>query len=66
MDIKVPVARLAEGMFVHELDRPWLDTPFALQGFLIQDEGQVQRLRQYCSYVWVDPAQSLPGAIPAD
>ncbi|MEW5889898.1 MAG: DUF3391 domain-containing protein [Pseudomonadota bacterium] len=50
MDIKVPVARLNHGMFVHELDRPWLDTPFALQGFLIRDEDQVQRLRQYCSY----------------
>lgn len=66
MDIKVPVKRLAHGMYVHELDRPWLDTPFAFQGFLIQRDEQLKRLGQYCSYVWVDPQKSLAGTIPAD
>ncbi|MBP8266081.1 MAG: DUF3391 domain-containing protein, partial [Zoogloea sp.] len=26
------------GMFVCELDRPWLESPFMLQGFLIEDQ----------------------------
>ena len=26
------------GMFVAELDRPWLESPFLMQGFVIEDE----------------------------
>ncbi|MBL8482330.1 MAG: DUF3391 domain-containing protein, partial [Rhodocyclaceae bacterium] len=35
-------------MFVFELDRPWLDTPFLLQGFLIEEQSQIDDLRKFC------------------
>ena len=37
MATKVPTTHLKVGMFVSALDRPWGDTPFLLQGFLIED-----------------------------
>lgn len=58
MDRKLPVERLALGMFVSRLDRPWLDTPFLLQGFLIETEEQLELLRRCCRYVYVDPLRS--------
>ena len=42
------------GMFVAELDRPWLDTPFLLQGFLADSQVEIDTLRKCCSYVYVD------------
>lgn len=47
------------GMFVAELDRPWLGTPFALQGFLVSNLRQVEALRECCSFVSVDRAKSV-------
>jgi len=46
-------------MFVVELDRPWLDTPFLLQGFLIEDEATLRQLRDICGHVTVDPSRSI-------
>ncbi|HET9579713.1 MAG TPA: DUF3391 domain-containing protein, partial [Usitatibacter sp.] len=45
-------------MFVADLDRPWVDTPFLLQGFLIEDEEQITALQAHCEYVIVDRARS--------
>ena len=59
MPEKIPVAALQIGMFVTELDRPWLDTPFLFQGFLIESDANIQDLRQYCGYVMVDPLRSI-------
>jgi HD-GYP domain-containing protein (c-di-GMP phosphodiesterase class II) len=53
--IEVPVSRLDIGMYVAELDRPWLDTPFALQGFYIRTREDVETLSEYCEFVYVDP-----------
>jgi HD-GYP domain-containing protein (c-di-GMP phosphodiesterase class II) len=49
---------LKPGMFVAELDRPWIESPFLLQGFLIEDEAQLSRLRELCRFVTVDRARS--------
>jgi len=46
------------GMFVAELDRPWLETPFLMQGFLLQDEEQLAALRELCRFVTIDRARS--------
>lgn len=68
---KVSVKELRIDMFVAELDRPWNDTPFALQGFLIDDAGQISQLREFCKWVMIDPARSIgfeyeaPRAAPA-
>ena len=50
MQTKVLSSELKIGMFVSELDRPWIDTPFLLQGFLISralPEADFTRLYQY-------------------
>lgn len=47
------------GMFVSELDRPWLESPFLLQGFLIEDEDQLATLRELCRFVTIDRTRSI-------
>jgi len=49
-------------MFVAELDRPWLDTPFVLEGLLVRDKAQLSTLRQYCQFVYVDLERSTGAA----
>jgi len=62
---KIPVDQLTQGMYVSELDRPWLDTPFLFQGFFIRSDAELEQLRSSCDYVYVDPlrvAQDMPTA----
>jgi len=59
--IKVAAKDIRIGMFVAELDRPWMDTPFLLQGFLVEDEKELSRLRRYCQFVFVDDKRSGAG-----
>lgn len=54
MERKVRTGRLKKGMYVSNLDRPWLDTPFLIQGFYIQDQEEIRALDQYCEYVYID------------
>ncbi len=58
MASKIFTSDLKVGMFVADLDRPWVDTPFLLQGFLIENDEQVLALRTHCEYVMVDRARS--------
>ena len=51
------------GMFVAELDRPWLDTPFLLQGFILDDEEDIAQIRHLCQFVLIDPANSTAAAV---
>jgi HD-GYP domain-containing protein (c-di-GMP phosphodiesterase class II) len=41
-------------MYVSELDRPWLETPFLFQGFYLQSAEDVAAVRSQCSQVVVD------------
>ena len=59
MATKVLTTDLKVGMFVADLDRPWVDTPFLLQGFVIEDDDQIAALQTHCQYVIVDRARSL-------
>jgi HD-GYP domain-containing protein (c-di-GMP phosphodiesterase class II) len=52
---QVPVGELRLGMYVVELDRPWLDTPFPFQGFPITSADQIAALKSLCKVVFVDP-----------
>ena len=56
--IKVPVGELRMGMFVSELDRPWLDSPFLFQGFYLQNEQDILDVVKVCEYVYVDMAKT--------
>ncbi len=52
--VKVAAMNLQPGMFVAELDRPWLDTPFSLQGFVVRDPADVLYISDYVDHVFVD------------
>lgn len=47
------------GMFVVELDRPWIGTPFLLQGFLIDDDRTLEQLRECCRFIFIDRSRSV-------
>ena len=42
-------------MYIAELDRPWTDTPFKFQGFVLKSHQELELLGRHCSYVFVDP-----------
>jgi HD-GYP domain-containing protein (c-di-GMP phosphodiesterase class II) len=52
--VKVAAMNLQPGMFVAELDRPWLETPFSLQGFVVRDSSEVLYISDYVDHVFVD------------
>ena len=52
---EVVVDQLRVGMYVVDLDRPWLGTPFDFQGFPLSSEEQIESLKSYCKVVFVDP-----------
>lgn len=56
---KIEVGRLRIGMYVVELDRPWLESPFLFQGFPIRNEDELRQLRECCDFVYIDMEQSI-------
>jgi HD-GYP domain-containing protein (c-di-GMP phosphodiesterase class II) len=52
---EIDVNTLEFGMYVAKLDRPWTETPFVYQGFVVQTEQQLEALKKYCRKVYVDP-----------
>lgn len=57
--VEVAAIGLKPGMYVAELDRPWLETPFATQGFLVREQADIEYVSQHCTFVYVDPAQAV-------
>ena len=52
--IKIHISELKIGMFVSKLDRDWLETPFLMQGFMIESLDDIDTVAEYAEYVWVD------------
>jgi putative nucleotidyltransferase with HDIG domain len=52
--IKIHVSELKIGMYVSELDRPWLETPFLMQGFVIESLSDIDAIAEYSQHVWID------------
>lgn len=52
--LKTLTVDLKRGMYVAKLDRPWLETPYKLQGFLLDTQNEIDELASYCSYVYID------------
>jgi hypothetical protein len=52
--IKVDTANIELGMYVAQLDRSWLETPFVQRGFVVSKEDELSLLRKFCSHVYVD------------
>ncbi|MGZ8262341.1 MAG: DUF3391 domain-containing protein, partial [Methylotenera sp.] len=57
--VKTQVSQLDIGMFVCELDRPWLGTPFMLEGLLIEADEQIATIASLCQFVYVDRTVSV-------
>lgn len=53
----IHVSELQLGMFVCELDRPWLETPFILQGFKIVDQEDIDTIAKYCEHVYIEDSE---------
>ncbi len=53
-EIQVTVDQLELGMRVTRLDRPWLETDFLLQGFIIDSQDDIDALVRQCKYVYVE------------
>lgn len=51
---KVYTVNLQVGMHVSALDRPWLESPFLVQGFYIANDDDIKQVRDNCDYVYVD------------
>jgi len=52
--VEIRACDLRPGMYVCELDRPWLETPFLLQGFEIIDDADIEAVMRYCEHVFID------------
>jgi len=53
--LETPVEKLTVGMFIAKLDRPWTETPFVFQGFVLRSDKQIEALKKHCKHVFVDP-----------
>ncbi|MFK7967184.1 MAG: HD-GYP domain-containing protein [Burkholderiaceae bacterium] len=60
---KIICTKLKVGMFVAELDRPWLDTPFLIQGFSVASIEEQASLARHCRFVYVDLEKSDPSVV---
>lgn len=58
MRIKMDVDQVKLGMYIAELDRPWLESPFLFQGFVIDSEEDLKTLQEHCNYVFIDDVKS--------
>lgn len=59
--VQLHVHQLKLGMFVAELDRPWLGTPFLFQGFRIRRIEEIDKLKEMCDSVVIDLDKSVHG-----
>ncbi len=58
---KINTANLERGMYVAQLDRPWLETPFIFHGFEVREDSELKLLRKFCRHVYIDVERcSLP------
>ncbi len=51
---KIEVKLLVKGMYVSRLDRPWIDTPYPIEGFYIQNDQDIEQLNRFCQHVYID------------
>lgn len=51
---KIGVQHLRLGMYVSELDRPWIESRFLFQGFEIRAQEELDELLRLCKYVYVE------------
>ena len=60
--VQIPVELLTFGMFVCDLDRPWIQTPFLIQGFYVNHPEEITAVKDFCRAVWVD-VTTIPASV---
>ena len=60
---EVSVSQLKIGMFVCALDRPWLETPYLMQGFHILTPDDIEEIKTHCEYVYIDIEKQKSGHV---
>ncbi|MCP4432749.1 MAG: DUF3391 domain-containing protein [Gammaproteobacteria bacterium] len=55
---QVTIEDLKPGMYVARLDRPWLETPYKVQGGLIKNQKDIEGLAKHSKFVYVDLEKS--------
>jgi len=63
--IYTPVSQLTVGMYVIELDRPWLESPFLFQGFELETEADIRAVKDVCQYVYIDATRKRKRPVQA-
>lgn len=58
--VRIPAWEVKLGMHVVALDRPWLGTPFLLQGFVVTTQEEIDTLRELCLYVDIEAGGDKP------
>ncbi len=66
MQTKVAIKDVKKGMFISELDRPWIDSPFLLQGFTIVTDEEIEQIKACCEYIFIDTSQGDQSVVSAD
>ncbi|MCG7200644.1 HD-GYP domain-containing protein [Marinobacter pelagius] len=66
VETRIDVVDLEIGMHVIRLDRPWEETDFLLQGFIIQNTSELQALQAQCRFVFIEGRvePTMPAARP--
>ncbi|MDG2035913.1 MAG: DUF3391 domain-containing protein, partial [Pseudomonadales bacterium] len=49
---RIRASDLKLGMFVAELDRSWIDSPFLIHGFTIRKSSQLTDIQKLCKFVY--------------
>lgn len=57
--IKIHISELRIGMYVSKLECDWLETPFLVQGFVIECLDDIDAVAEYSNYVWIDAVQEV-------
>jgi len=60
--VPTAVTDLEIGMFVTALDRPWIETPFLVEGFYVSSQADIDEVEKYCKFVYVDVYRSRLGS----
>ena len=62
--LEIPVGDLKPGMYVAELDRPWLGTPFLMAGFVVRNQEEIDSVAEHAAVVYVDPGRQAREEYP--
>jgi HD-GYP domain-containing protein (c-di-GMP phosphodiesterase class II) len=51
---RINVEDLRVGMYVSRLDKPWLESKFLFQGFVLKNQADIDAVREQCKFVYID------------